>query len=480
MFLKKNILPRKDKQPPWRGVGRSGLLLLDLPMELLFLIRDEVSCPSSDGKSCKNLRLVCRVFDKLFAPVVLSNMRIFNHSHNPAGPFTTQELSNFEQFCLLSRGSERTSYVRTITLDSWNWVYEPDVPFLPEFSRTKPPTWKSVLARSAHVIQDPKGVSQRIHAEKRRNEVKRHVESKNISFQLPNVQSVRWFVRASECEESVRLNIHILQTLSSLTDLRLSVPLDAGFMPFQIETKLDLGLSKLSNLHKITVRLWVGRSPRSRKLDWLKRVIANSPNLSELMLYQSGEHVQAPASLSELFGDVPPQHPLRLQRLRLSRRFYQLNETILPHIRSLNCLNVRLPHFGDVGPMDGIWDTLRGEKIFVSEIQINRITPPFLDYLRRFNHLTEFSLQYTGKGDQEDSVKQLLQILEHHALRRLRLDPFDGGRWFQHQASIMKFSHLQELVLRYRIEHSIVSVSSVSGAFRCADLVGDPVRSKPS
>jgi len=115
-------------------------------------------------------------------------------------------------------------------------------------------------------------------------------------------------------------------------------------------------------------------------------------------------------------------------------------------------LNVHFPFWHGADEIDTVWSTLQREKIYVSEIQTNRVTSRFLDYLRHFDHLVALSICSSGgTGNEFDAQHMgvLLGILEQHSLRRLRIEPFNWARWSQcsNHASINNFKQLQGIVL---------------------------------
>ncbi|KIL71362.1 hypothetical protein M378DRAFT_213703 [Amanita muscaria Koide BX008] len=438
--------------------------LLDLPLELLLHIGNELNTePDDDLTLYKQLRLVCRAFDRAFAPIVLSNIRIFNERVQD-----THLLAH--QFYVLTRGSHRLSYVKSVSLGSWNWLYELHDSLWSKCERTKGMFWEVV--RLIRLLQ-------RICEARRRYDLKRDIKRRGcVSFQLANVQRLSWFVKATECTQSLRLNCQILKTLPSLTELSLKLFMCPDPTTFDIGNEIGLAVAQHRHLHKLIIRMVIGFVSREGSLDWLKRIIANNPDLTHLDLYQFGIHSPKLPSLSELLADVPPKHPLRLQHLRISTRFYQLTSDIVPHIRSLNSLHLWFPVSGEPHSMDDAWDLLREERIYVSEILTNRITLPLLDYLRDFNHLTALSIYEDGDTPSELDVKDLFQILEQHTLQRLKINPYDWRMWFQNSTSITKFSHLRELVLcsKFRLDYDIIEDDSYFWASTYEDLrIAEPV-----
>ena len=110
---------------------------------------------------------------------------------------------------------------------------------------------------------------------------------------------------------------------------------------------------------------------------------------------------------------------------------------------------MHFPFWHGADEIDTVWSTLQREKIYVSEIQT---TSRFLDYLRHFDHLVAVSICSsgdTGNVFDDQNMAVLLKILEQHSLRRLRIEPFNWGKWSQccNHASINNYKELQGIVL---------------------------------
>lgn len=218
-----------------------------------------------------------------------------------------------------------------------------------------------------------------------------------------------------------------------------------------VADQIGLTVARQRNLLKLTVRLWFRDHFGQQSLGWLKRAIANNPDLTHLVLYQT-RILPGLISLSDLFEDIPSERPLRLKHIRLSSHYYQITPTILPHIRSLRSLNVHFPFRHGAHEVDTVWSALQHEEIYVSEIQTSRVTSRFLEYLRHFNHLSVLSICGSGcTGNEFDAQNMtiLLKILEQHSMRRLRIEPFNWGKWSQccNQASINNLKQLHGIVL---------------------------------
>jgi hypothetical protein len=350
------------------------------------------------------------------------------------------------------KASNQMSFVKSITLGPWNWVFEPYDSFWLPPGVPKFPLWKSIVISPAYLafslFFNITGLSRRVCEASARVKAKYYIRrGEHLCFQLPNVKRVRWVETYLECRKSIRLNSQLLEALPSLTELDITIPFNMAGVAEQI----GLTVARLRNLRKLTVRLWFRDHFGQQSLGWLKRAIAGNPNLTHLVLYQT-RILPGLISLSDLFEDIPSERPLRLQHIRLSSHYYQITPIMLPHIRSLRSLNVHFPFWHGADEIDSVWSTLQREKIYVSEIQTNRVTSRFLDYLRHFDHLVALSICSSGgTGNEFDAQNMaiLLGILEQHSLRRLRIEPFNWGRWSQccNHASINNLKQLQGIVL---------------------------------
>ena len=256
-----------------------------------------------------------------------------------------------------------------------------------------------------------------------------------------------------DSHESVLLNLRILETLPSLTEL------DLTFHAYNDRVReIADTMSRLHNLRKITVRI-IPPSDEGQELHfkWLKQAIAHNPNLMHLDLYQVEVEDGEMINISDLFDDVPPDQPLKLEHIRISPIFYQIMPTTSPHLRSITSINVCFPYCWRPHAMDDVWQILFGEGIFVSEIQTNRVTQDMLNYLCCLDNLTSLSLYDLDTVHQvrnQEFARLLFPVLIRHSktLRRLRLEPYDWGYWFlipDSESALLRCINLEEFVLHY-------------------------------
>ncbi|KAF8629345.1 hypothetical protein AX15_003496 [Amanita polypyramis BW_CC] len=433
-----------------------------LPAEILLQIGSEIlRDPETTIVEFKNLRLVCRSLNYVFTPIVLSSIHVFYPL--PRG----KVLSRFQQLRALTGGLNQLSHVRTLTLNSWDWIFQAHgrfghVRFSDSDRRAliKAILWNYVLVPAGYFFWalyiDPAALPRQMRKVLARARAKRYVKHiDRISFQLPNVRRVNWWLPAPNIDshKSVLLNLRILETLPSLEELELT------FHPYndRIHEIADT-MSRLHNLRKITVRI-INPSDEGQELhfNWLKQAIAHNPNLIYLDLYQVEDEDGEMITISDLFNDVPPDQPVKLEHIRLSPIFYQVTPTVSRHFRSVASINICFPYSWRPHTMDGIWQILYNEGIFVSDIQTNRVTQDMLNYLCCLNSLTSLSLYDLDSVHQvrnQESAKMLFPVLVRHSktLRRLRLEPYDWGYWFcvpDNELTLMRCAELEEFVLHY-------------------------------
>lgn len=245
------------------------------------------------------------------------------------------------------------------------------------------------------------------------------------------------------------LNLRVLETLPSLTELDLSFHSSNDGLD-----EIATTMGRLHSLRKITVRIIPAENEeQEHHFQWLKQALAHNPHLTHLDLYNLGEEEERLIAIPDPFEDVPPDHPLQLQHVRLSPFFYQITPTNSLHLRSLTSVDVCFPYHRNPHAMDDIWQILHAEGIFISEIKTNRVTEDMLSYLHISTNLTSLSLYDLDTMDQErnqESAKSLLPVLARHSesLRRLRFEPYDWGHWFRgFESPLLLCTKLEEFVL---------------------------------
>ena len=253
--------------------------------------------------------------------------------------------------------------------------------------------------------------------------------------------------------KSVLLNLRVLETLPSLTELDLTFHSSIN----GLEEEIAVTMGRLHNLRKITLRIIPSDSVEQHRFRWLRQALAHNPHLNHLDLLHLDSEGEQLIPISDLFEDIPPDHPLQLQYIRFSPFFYRITPIVTPHIHSLTSVDVCFPYHRHPHPMDDVWQILHAEGILVSDIKTNRVTQDMLNYLHILPNLTSLSLYDLDTEDQQrnrDSAKSLLPILARHSksLRRLRFEPYNWGHWFLGflcESPLLLCTKLEEFVLHY-------------------------------
>ncbi|KAF8628043.1 hypothetical protein AX17_006047 [Amanita inopinata Kibby_2008] len=477
-------LPSPPRQSNANSTDSLRVNLATLPIELIRCIGDEIlRHPILKYKYIKMLRLVCKSFDRAFAPIVLWRITIFGPSYKPL-------LSNLNQFRVLSEGYDRLTQVKSITIHSWSWIFSSiEGPYW-----CRPPIYTAIpnaviaftlvypiyyLFRYSFRPRNlPKDFGNTLIRLQARYLLKVLGDG---SFKLPNVRSVN-YESDDDNKKSIKLLSNVLLNLPSLTELQLSLRhhLDCFPMPFD---QLVPTMQKLHNLRKITV---FADTQCHRHPDWLKAAILHNPNLESLALYGSIGHF----CLSDLLEGVPADRPLRLQHIRLSDYCYGLTTTVLPHIRSLTSLEISFI-IKPVGEFDEIWRVLKREKIYLSKISTDCVSLAMFSYLSCYNGLTSFSINgvYTTNVGQSPGCVLFPLLAQHPNLQRLALFPHTWNNWYKHsdnKTSLLRCTNLRELAFHFfestgYVPSAIAEISDFASQFRkpfCLVTVEDRYHSR--
>ncbi|KAF8622981.1 hypothetical protein AX15_006579 [Amanita polypyramis BW_CC] len=430
------------------------LNLASLPAELILHIGYKLlQDPETTLKDIRELRLVCKSINRVFAPVALSKIHVFCEDlfYRDHSPYSLS--ANSEQLCCLVNGSGYVSYARTLVLHPWD----------PMSRKYKTYTYykraaKRMLREFAAHMRHPRDVcrfSEFVVRLKARNHIKRINE---ISFDLPNVRCVRWSIWTGthhNSERSLRINLRLLETLPSLTELDIS--LFNTTCHFNADL-LTAAVANIRSLQKLTV--YIGYKlihfdedkPCSKCFTWIKHLIAHNPDLTYLNLHCSGE-TRTPAC--DLFEDVPVDRPLKLRHLRICHDCFPITPKALLYLRSLTSLDLAFPL---TSAIDEIWQILMDEKIYVSSLRVNAVTYNTFRYLDVLDNLTRFAIHLSIPPyvERERAMFLFLALAAHaDTLEYLSLDPYDWGLWHNDldtQLSILRLTRLKELTLVARID----------------------------
>ncbi|KAK2464691.1 hypothetical protein APHAL10511_003267 [Amanita phalloides] len=418
-----------------------------LPVELLLRIGTEIlRHPQTTFKQFKQLRLICKWFDQVFAPIVLSSVVVFSSYSSTV---------NCEMLLSLISGSGYASYAKKLVLNSWD-LREVILPSDDAEDGAAPGTfWSSCIPPIKWiygVIAVPKKARRRLREPRAVLKAKEYVECiDQVSFNLPSVQTVQWSIDRQPChnsEKSMRINLRLLETLPSLVQLHL-------FLYNSSCHRTDLlavSLPKIRNLQKLEVCIeYAGREQEGLSFIWLKDVIARCPNLRHLAIRCVSPSLSA--SLSELFEDVPADRHLELEHLRICDYCCDITPKVLSHLRSLTSLQICTTCYGALTPVHEIWQVLIDERIFVSKLSTNIVSDDMLRYLSHLDNLTHFSIHGPMPGALAQVVAKLLfhELAMHSStLTHLELSPLNWSGWHWNtlaKSSLLECVELEQLTL---------------------------------
>ncbi|KAK2464692.1 hypothetical protein APHAL10511_003268 [Amanita phalloides] len=436
------------------------------PVELLLRIGNEVHHhPETTFGQFKQLRLVCKFFDQVFAPIVLSSILVFR-----GDSFTT---ANCEMLLSLISGSGYASYAKKLVLNSWvsRETVMPsddggDIADQEGFWSSCVPLTKWIY----QVIAVPKNTGRRPREATIELKAEEYIECiDQVSFNLPSVQTVQWSIGRQPCHNSKKsmcINLRLLETLPSLLELNL-------FLYNSSCHRTDLlavSLPRIRNLQKLEVYVeYVGREQEGLSFMWLKNVIAQCPDLTHIAIRcVSPSHS---ALLSELFEGVPADHPLKLEHLHICDYCYDITPKVLSHLRSLTSLQIRNTRYdGVLTSVHQIWQVLIDERIFVEKLSTNIISEDILRYISHLDNLTHFSIRgFVFSPFAQETAQSLFHELAMHSstLTHLELGPLNWSDWQCNTLAKLSFLQcvgLEQLTLAVDVgicwESEIVSSSS--------------------
>lgn len=203
---------------------------------------------------------------------------------------------------------------------------------------------------------------------------------------------------------------------------------------------LTKSLSELRHLRKLELdfrfREDKAISPRNYEIHKFGKVIAANPNLTHLILKNSGTGDNA--NLSCMLSYVPADRPLRLEHISLSGLFFG-EEAIGPHIRSLTSFH--LSH--------GVYlQVLLAEGIFPPVMSMDYIGPDSIEYFDRHPRITSLSFTRGCQG------VPIFEIIARHSATLISLNIFAWSFYSlldraQSEALFLQCTNMQELVFYY-------------------------------
>lgn len=378
-----------------------------LPMDVHLLIRDELlKHTDTTFAHFKAYRTVCKTFDDVWSPVVLSSVSLFPLLHWP-----TNGNNIHAQFRYLIDGPERFASTRTISIKNWHCLNS-------DFSLTEAirQAWKSsavegvmttlallILAPPVELVKfliRPLDVPDRARKLWWTYQARRCATLLPQRLNLPNVRCARLFFRDSETKWVISRATRALLALPKLTELELCISGDAN-TPYMSEC-----LTQITSLRKFTLRAYAVSAKSYATfypdIESFRAVLARNPNLTHLSLLTAYEKQ---SDLSELLRDIPADRPLKLEYLALSNN-YSPCEALLPHIRTLKSFSFCATH-----DIESWCQFFTQASIFPPTIKVNFITDELFTYLSRHPGLVSLSV---GDG-RLGSLSLLSKTLAHHS-----------------------------------------------------------------
>ncbi|PFH46125.1 hypothetical protein AMATHDRAFT_70590 [Amanita thiersii Skay4041] len=495
-----------------------NVCLATFPAELISHIGNHyLRDPETSFRQFKCLRLVCRSFDAAFAPKVLSSIDVFSDR--------TISADCLDQLRFLSQGTSinplplanhyrrhshphhRSTLIKSIRIFTWEWIL--DTAFFPIRRGTAPTPAIVPQEKLFHAVLPLYRVYKVVRGEfdwtnyrfleiSEKEEALERLKQFN-GFNLANVQSVSWNLDPKDTAWARSLTVTAILSLNSLTELDIRVL----NMKYDGVDSLISSLCRIRNLRKLALRIvssCVMRHESSsnssnssnngeyddRNSDedeeclhvrCFEQVIANNPHLTHLILDRQRPPERFSITLVDLLSSVPPTRPLKLQHLSISEYVYDLNPSVLTHLRALDSLHLHFYSRYNHKPMPLLWETLSAEHIFPSEIKVDSmvsVRTEMCDYLRLHPNLVSLSIRcdpllprrynlynnnindnHAAEEEAEEAtMKTLFALLPQHAstLRYLSIEPYHWGNWFLHpkcEMALLQCTKLQQLSLHF-------------------------------
>lgn len=244
----------------------------------------------------------------------------------------------------------------------------------------------------------------------------------------------------------------VMDSLASLPDLEeIRISLGGG-------SASPLKLAQLKNMRKIRI---TGFCPEYRQsiIPGLRTLISNSPRLTHLDVDGGSYRANTDTStLHDLFDGLPCITPLALTHLNLRSWCVRLDSETLPHLAMLESLTINnnidtrkdgsieelvdiardelVERTGDYcSTNDEIWDTLRREGIYLSEVSTDEVSEALLDYLASYSGLKKVTLSFATSPNMTSSdalaIRFYYNVLPKHvgSLSVLDISPIFEGKW---------------------------------------------------
>ncbi|KAJ7327606.1 hypothetical protein DFH08DRAFT_333725 [Mycena albidolilacea] len=240
---------------------------------------------------------------------------------------------------------------------------------------------------------------------------------------LKNVRTVLWIF--TSCPDEFRWTVEtvhgFMSSLALLEDFRLASDV-SGFA-----RNYDCSFDRITHLRKLTLT-----SSDALSLGGLchsaSHMVGNNPHLSALHLATDRHWNHPPLhGFADLFYSVV--QPLRLTELRLFRYGLRLDHGTILHLRSLRSLWL-------FSGNPAMWDTLRAERIHLSELHTDMVVEGLPEYISSYSGLERLTIVNTNDEDvdlaQSDRLAdKFFSALSHHhqSLVALSCAGAYEGRW---------------------------------------------------
>ncbi|KIL57919.1 hypothetical protein M378DRAFT_171228 [Amanita muscaria Koide BX008] len=394
-----------------------GSYMVYLPMELHVHIRHKlITDPETTISQLRSLRLVCKLFDTLWSPMVMHNMTLF----------TGDPIHHVNRLFDIVRDKGTTAaFTTTLTLRNWEFLE-----FRWSFWKLRNPWHYLSLDTLRHFKETLYCVQAR-----------RYASLLPDKLQLPYLRCVRLFFPRSESNWATYHLTRMLTAFSQLTELELTIAVNVD-MAYVAQCLRHLqGLRKLKLVILYVRRL--GYLPQP-EINRFSRFIADNHNITHLTLRPCTRNF----NLSELFLDVPSNRPLILEHVSCNDNCQNF-EGLLPHIQSLSSFEFQCDR-------SNTWcTTLSDAGIFPPTIKAYSLDPQITIYLMKHPGIVGLSIYEEGGTMSAIEGDQLCSILAQHSatLHYLKITSPNLTlmlRTLQNELNFKQCKNLREIVLNGR------------------------------
>ncbi|KAM6501865.1 hypothetical protein JOM56_001842, partial [Amanita muscaria] len=433
--------------------------LVNLPMEIHFQIRDHLSRdPYTHISQLRILRLVCQLFDIIWSPVVLNNIVLFSRyqTHHDRAKYLRS----------LVHGKGNTLSCTTITLQNWDcldtdidrflwdmkyYLWEIEAPILygmvwlvvPFRILASPAVWlgKFLLGPRERFRKTLGYIQSRFYA-----------SLLSRKAQLAHIRCVKMTVTANQSRWTVYRSTRILSALPQLTELDLYIHLSVNL------EHISQCLKDVTSLRTFRLIMWPTDLLESKpRISCLRYFMARNPYLTRFALIP--RHYGGLYDLSELFLDIPPNKPLKLDHISLNGNCTNY-QALIPHVQALS--SFEFSGFTANGYVKLFIADFTKAKIFPPTITVeymNHCTGVLFTYLRSHPGIISLSfLTVAYSSDYIADADRLCSILVQHSktLRSLKMPSsvLAGALGVSSiETSLLRCANLREIVLRkYHVE----------------------------